>query len=212
MNRTGRKSPHVKLVAIAEDEATGEFIAVIDFRDVDGQIRRIEQPKSNLRKIEQLKEALDDGGACLFANDRENRNAIRDLSRSADRAERWKYAPFVGWYDGHRAFVLPDRVVGRARGNALVLPPRHRKDHQRFDLSCKGSHKGWVSSVAEPARYSSCMVLGICMSLAAPLLDFVDFHSFGILLADRVKIGEEHGARRSRIGYWDYRRGGASQF
>ena len=193
MNRRGRKSPHVKLVAIAEDEATGEFIAVIDFRDVDGQIRRIEQPKSNLRKIEQLREALDNGGACLFADDKKNRHAIGNLSRSADKAERWKYAPFVGWYDGHRAFVLPDRVIGRARGNALVLPPRHRKDQQRFDLICKGSHRDWVRSVAEPARYSSCMVLGICMAHAAPLLDFLDFHSFGILLADQSKSAKSTG-------------------
>ena len=65
MNKTPRKSPYIKLVAIAEDEATREFIAVIKFRDIDGQIRRIEQPRSTLRKIEKLKEALDDAGACL---------------------------------------------------------------------------------------------------------------------------------------------------
>ena len=41
MNKTPRKSPYIKLVAIAEDEATREFIAVIKFRDIDGQIRRI---------------------------------------------------------------------------------------------------------------------------------------------------------------------------
>ena len=47
-----------------------------------------------------------------------------------------------------------------------------------------------MKSVAEPARHSSCMVLGICMALAAPLLDFLDFPSFGILLSGLPKSGK----------------------
>ena len=193
MNRTDRKSPHVKLVAIAEDEATGEFTAVIEFCDIDGHIRRIEQPKSNLRKTELIREALDNAGAYLPSNDIESRKAILALSKSADNAERWKYAPSVGWYDGHRAFVRSNGVIGRPRGKALILLPRSRPGHQRFELICRGSHRDWVRSVAEPARYSSCMVLGICMDLAAPLLDLVDFHSFGILLSDRSKAAKSTG-------------------
>ncbi|MGB8630565.1 MAG: hypothetical protein WCD69_14420 [Xanthobacteraceae bacterium] len=42
MTKTGSKLPQLKLVAIAEDEATNEFTAVIEFRDIDGHIRRIE--------------------------------------------------------------------------------------------------------------------------------------------------------------------------
>ena len=187
MNKTPRKSPYIKLVAIAEDEATRGFNAVMKFRDIDGQIRRIEQPRSTLRKIEKLKEALDDAGAYLSTDDRKNYDAIRALSSSVGRAERWKYAPHVGWYDDHRAFVLPGRVIGRPRGNAVIFPPRGQNDHHRFEFSFKGSHKDWVRSVAEPARYSSCMVLGICMALAAPLLDFLNCQSFGILLSDRSK-------------------------
>ena len=180
MHKTDRKSLQLKLVAIAEDEATREFIAIIKFRDINGQIRRLEQPKSSLRKMDQLREALDNAGAYLSTNDKENTDAIRALSLSAHNAERWKYAPAVGWYDGHRAFVLPDRVIGRPRGDACILPPRRST---RFKLAHKGSHRDWVKSVAGPARYSSYMVLGICMALAAPLLDFLDFHSFGVLLS-----------------------------
>ena len=72
MHKTVRKSLQLKLVAIAEDEATREFIAIIKFRDINGQIRRLEQPKSSLRKIDQLKEALDNAGAYLSTNDKEN--------------------------------------------------------------------------------------------------------------------------------------------
>ena len=187
MNRKDCKSLQLKLVAIAEDEATREFIAIIDFRDINGHIRRLEQPKSSLRKIDQLKEALDNAGAYLSTNDKENTDAIRALSLSAINAERWKYAPAVGWYDGHRAFVLPDRVIGRSRGDARILPPRRST---RFKLARRGSHKDWVKSVAGPARFSSYVVLGICMALAALLLDFLDFHSFGILLSGPSKAGK----------------------
>lgn len=190
MKKADRQSFCLKLVAIAEDEATREFIAVIEFCDIDGQIRRLEQPKSSLRKIELLKEALDNAGAYLSTNDQECRDAIRALSNSADTAARWKFAASVGWYDRHRAFVLPDHVIGRPRGNARILPPRALTNHQRFELGCKGSHKNWRRSVAEPARHSSCMVLGICMALAALLLDFLDFHSFGILLSGSSKSGK----------------------
>jgi Domain of unknown function (DUF927) len=190
MKSKRRKSPYLKLVAIAEDEATREFVAVIDFRDINGQIRRLEQPKSSLRKIDYLKEALDNAGAQLPTNNRDARNAIKALAISANNAERWKYAAAVGWYDGHRAFVLPDRINGKARCNAVLLPPRRHNNHQQFKLLKKGSHKNWLRSVAEPARYSSSMVLGICMALAAPLLDFLDFHSFGVLLSGPSKTGK----------------------
>src|ERR1700751_1529573 len=126
VKKAGRKSTHFKLVAVAEDEATSEFIAVIKFRDIDGQFRLIEQPRSCLRKIEQLRDALANAGAKLYTVEKENRKAIWTLCRSADHAIRWKYAASVGWYDGHRAFVLRDRVIGRARGTALILPPRAR--------------------------------------------------------------------------------------
>ena len=127
MNRTSRKLPRLKLVAIAEDEATREFIAVINFRDINGEIRRLEQPRSTLRKIDHLREALGNAGASLPMNDQKARAAIKALSKSASHAERWKYAPAVGWYDEHRVFVLPDRVIGKPRGNGLLLPPRRQK-------------------------------------------------------------------------------------
>ncbi len=185
-----RKSPHLKLIAIAEDEATGEFTAVIEFRDIDGQIRRIEQPKSGLRRVNELREALEDAGADMSTSDKENDAAIGALSIAANTAKRWKYPASLGWYDGHRAFVMHDHIVGTPRGDALILPPHNRSGHQQFALSSNGSHEDWITSVAEPARYSSCTVLGICMALAAPLLDFLDFHSFGILLSGPSKAGK----------------------
>ena len=120
MKKGSRKFTRLKVVAVAEDEATREFIVVVDFRDIDGQIRRLELPKSSLRKIDCLQEALDNAGAQLPTNDHDARDEIKALAISANDAERWNYAPSVGWYDGHRAFVLPDRIIGRPRGNARL--------------------------------------------------------------------------------------------
>jgi hypothetical protein len=190
VNRVDRVTSLLKLVAIAENEASGEFTAVIEFRDIDGKTRRIEQPKSNLRKITALKEALENAGAYLSPDDRKNNNALRALSSSAKDAKRWKYASAVGWYDGHRAFVHPNGTIGKPRADALILPPRTPTTQQQFEFGCKGSYSQWLKLVAKPARYSSFMVLGICMALAAPLLDFLDFHSFGILLSAPSKSGK----------------------
>ena len=190
MKSKNRKSSYLKLVVVAEDEATREFIVVIDFRDINGRIRRLEQPKSSLRKINFLKETLDNAGAQLPTSETDARDVVKSLARSANTANRWKYAPAVGWYDGHRAFVLPGRVIGSPRGGPRLLPPRRHNNYQQFELCKKGCHDDWVTSVATSARYSSCMVLGICMALAAPLLDFLDFHSFGILLSGPSKAGK----------------------
>jgi hypothetical protein len=186
MKSKGRKSTRLKVVAIAEDGATGEFIAVIEFRDIDGKIRQIQQPRSMLRKIDHLREVLENAGAYLPASERKCRAAIGGLSSAIDGAKRWKYAARLGWCSNHRAFVLPDHVIGQHRTNVRILPPRR----QKFEVARKGSHKAWVRSVAEPARFSSSMILGICMALAAPLLGFMDLHSFGILLSGPSKGGK----------------------
>jgi uncharacterized protein DUF927 len=121
MNRTNRKSTRLKLVAVAEDEANSEFIALIDFRDINGYIRRLALPKSSLRKIDHLREALDTAGAYLPTNDQKARGPIKALSISANNAAQWKYAPAVGWYNGHWFFVLPEKLTSGRRRQHLYI-------------------------------------------------------------------------------------------
>jgi hypothetical protein len=188
MKNISDKTPFFELRAIAEDEATGEFTAVVRFRDVTGRLRQIEQPRANLSKPALLREALENAGAALFHTDKENNKAIQAMSASD--AKLWKFAASVGWYDGHRAFVHPFGVQGKPRGDGRVFPPRRPQGPGRFELCRQGDLAGWIKSVAKPARHSSSMVLGICMGLAAPLLDFVDLHPFGILLSGPSKSGK----------------------
>ncbi len=164
--KTGRKMK-IRLKAVAEDEARKEFRAVIEFRDIDGNYRQLPLPLSDVEDPKVLRKALRNAG-CYF-------------SKSSAR---------VGWYKGHRLFVHPDRVFGKMRGHTLIKPPVAYAGNHNSCLEMRGSHKKWLESVAAPAAYSSRMVLGICMALAAPLLDFTGLNSFGILVHGPGKAGK----------------------
>ena len=62
-----RKRTKVKLVAVAEDEAKGEFLAIIEFRDIDGKYRQLMLPRSDL---DDIKNSEKDARQCrmLFVN------------------------------------------------------------------------------------------------------------------------------------------------
>ena len=104
-------------------------------------------------------------------------------------AERWRFAAKLGWYDGHRAFVLPKRVLGTPRGQASIRPPRKCDEHLA-GLRLRGKHKEWLRTVAAHAKYSSRMVLGIGAALGAPVLSIARINSFGILVHGPGKSGK----------------------
>ncbi len=179
-----------RLAAIAEDEASHKYFAVITFRDVAGDKQQLVQPRSSLRTVSRMIQVLDDAGASLPVPNRETKKLVRSLLSSERNAPRWKFAPATGWYDGHRVFIHPHEVIGRVRGRAVVKPPRLRTTDHSAALTVRGSHKDWQHSVATPAQFSSRMVLGICAALAAPLLDFADLNSFGIHMFGPGKAGK----------------------
>ena len=55
--------PKLRLVAIAEDKATGEFFAVIKFRDQHGNMRRRNLPLEELNSVKALVNTLTKYGA-----------------------------------------------------------------------------------------------------------------------------------------------------
>jgi uncharacterized protein (DUF927 family) len=172
----------IRLKARAEDEAKKEFLAIIEFRDIDGNYRPLSLPLSDLDDLKVLKKTLTNAGCYFSKRPDKAKAALAALAESTANAERWKFSAQVGWHDGHRQFVHPHRVLGKNRGHALIKPPvAHAKKHNS-SLEMRGSHKKWLERVAVPATYSSRMVLGICMALAAPLLDFAGLNSFGILV------------------------------
>jgi putative DNA primase/helicase len=187
--RVGR-SMRIRLKAIAEDEASSEFQAIIKFRDIDGKYRSLSLPLSELEDIKALKKTLRSRG-CRFSNhEAKTETALTNLANSTKNVKRWKFAARTGWYDGHRQFVHPDGVIGKLRGHILIKPPGACARNHNSALQVRGSHKKWVEDIATPAQYSSRMIMGICTSLAAPLLDFADLNSFGILVHGPGKAGK----------------------
>jgi hypothetical protein len=181
--------PKLRLGAIAEDEATQQFLAVIEFHDRDGNMRRVNLPLAELDDRKALVKTLTNHGA-YFADDQQaNELALGKLLSAKDAAKRINFAARVGWYGGrYRAFVLPNRVIGRARCHVPIRPP-HLNPGKRA-CRTRGSRAEWLRTVASPAKFSSRMVFAISAALAAPLLRMAKLHSFGILVHGPGKAGK----------------------
>jgi putative DNA primase/helicase len=182
------RRPKLRLLAIAEDEATEQFLAVIKFRDHDGNMRRVNLPLAELDNRKALVNTLTNHGA-FFANDqRANERALQKLMNSKHKAKRFNFAARVGWYRGYSAFVLPNQVIGVSASDVPIRPPRLNSGMHAGRI--QGSHFKWLQTVARPAKFSSRMVLAISAALAAPLLRMAKLHSFGILLHGPGKAGK----------------------
>src|ERR1700737_3462671 len=160
--------PKLRLVAIAEDEATSKFLAVIKFRDRDGKVRRINLPLAKLDDRKALIKTLTNSGADFAIDQQRNERALRKLLASRRKAKRFNFAARVGWYgDRYRTFVLPNQVIGVSNSHVPIRSPRFT---QRHAAGSRGTNQEWVRTVASPAKFSSRMVLAISAALAAPLL------------------------------------------
>jgi putative DNA primase/helicase len=189
-NKTLR--PCFKLVAIAEDEATHEFFAIIKYRDVDGGVRWVNIPVADLDNRKALTKTLKNLGAYFSNMEAKNKRALDKLIASKRKAKRLNFAARVGWYGGsYKAYVLSNRVIGAADSSSVAIrPPRGIAGGHAAGIGRAGDHAEWVRTVASPAKYSSRMVLAISAALAAPLLGMAHLPSFGILVHGRGKAGK----------------------
>ena len=134
---------------------------------------------------------LDDAGAVLPIIRGKAIELIQSLNLAAQKAPRWKYAGKTGWHnDKHRTFVHFVRVYGESGSECHIKPPLSGPSAHNRKLKIKGTHHDWMNGVANPAKYSSRMVLAICASLAVPLLHFLDASSFGIHFWTDSKVGK----------------------
>src|ERR1700730_1699880 len=183
--------PYLKLVAIAEDEATHEFLADIKFRDRDGNMRRVNLPLAELDNRKALVKTLTNLGAYFGTDQQANERALRKLIASKQKAKRINFVARVGWHDdGYHAFVLPNRVIGEARSKVPIRPPRVHSSGHAAGIGRRGTHDEWLRTVASHAKFSSRMVSAISAALAAPLLGMAHLPSFGILVHGDGKVGK----------------------
>ncbi len=100
------------------------FFANIRFRDVDGGVRNAFVPLADLDNRRILAKTLQNLGAYFSGKHQVNEDALGKLVASKHKAKRLNFAARVGWYDGYRAFVLPNRVIGASRSDVRIRPPR----------------------------------------------------------------------------------------
>ncbi len=172
--------PKLRLVAIAEDKATGEFFAVIKFRDQHGNMRRRNLPLEELNSVKALVNTLTKYGAYFSDDQQENKRALQKLISAKHDVNRINFAAQV--------FVLPNQVIGASTSDAPIRPPRLNSGTHAGET--RGDHAEWLRAVACPAKFSSRMVFAISAALAAPLLRMAKLHSFGILVHGPGKAGK----------------------
>jgi putative DNA primase/helicase len=190
--KTTTLRPYLKLIAIAEDEATKEFFAIIKCRDLDGGMRSVTLPLADLNNRKALAKTLTNLGAYFSNMESKNKRALDELLASKRKAERFNFAARVGWYgSGYKAYVLAKQVIGAANSAVAIRPPQQLKsDRLSTGIRPRGEHAEWLSTVASHAKFSSRMVFGISAALAAPLLAMAKLHSFGILVHGPGKAGK----------------------
>jgi putative DNA primase/helicase len=187
---TSEKQMELRVVATAEDQASGEFFAMVEYLDIRGGVRGVQVPLAELSDPRALKKLLINAGAYLPDDHNESAAALDMLKAQAENVKQSVFAPKLGWYgDGLCRFVRPKGVVGKQLKNAKLRPPRQLSANVSA-IDTEGTHEGWMVKVAKPAAGSSRMVLAICAAFAAPLLKVVDMNSFVIFVTGASKMGK----------------------
>lgn len=136
------------------------FGLLLSFRTIAGERVQMFVRRSELAHPKRLADHLVDAGLPRHAT-----AELGDLIAECDQSANDHYAAVQGpgWHTNQ--YVWPDGdVIGE--GKKLLL----QGNRSRSARHVAGSLKGWVRSVATPARHSTPMMMGISMSLAAYLL------------------------------------------
>jgi len=99
--------------------------------------------------------------------------------------------PQVGWTDDGTAFSTPIEIIGQTLdGTAKRIPPLNLPAGSREDAHPAGTLDEWQTHIAEPAKYSSRVMMLIAAGFAAPLLRTAGLQPFGIHLYGSSKSGK----------------------
>ena len=184
-------SPQFRLVALGNDEASGEFYGQVEFIDVDRCQKEIRVPRDELDLRPMLFKRLQRHGAYFSDDDSINDQAFAQYRSTLKNPQRFTVAKATGWRtEEHKAFVTNSSVVGRSQ--KLIRSPSVSIPISR---TCRGTLANWHKRVATPAAYSSRMGICILAGLAAPLLDFAKLPPFGLMLFGCNDGGIGHGSK-----------------
>jgi hypothetical protein len=109
-------SPQFRLVALGNDEASGEFYGQVEFIDVDRCQKEIRVPRDELDLRPMLFKRLQRHGAYFSDDDSINDQAFAQYRSTLNNPQRFTVAKATGWRtEEHKAFVTNSSVVGRSQ-------------------------------------------------------------------------------------------------
>ena len=185
---TNRKGT-IKKIARLRDKATEQYLEVIKFPTSKTTINELTLPPSVVSDHKIFGKRLRDAGAILPKAEEKLRKLLAAAAKS-DPLEEWVYEARTGWTRDKKSFVLVDGVIGSAATKIIGVNRANSINDPSGRLSRSGSWKSWRDTVAEPARRSTILMLGISVALAAPLLAIINHPSFAICLFGRTRAGK----------------------
>ncbi|MFV2280705.1 DUF927 domain-containing protein [Escherichia coli] len=113
------------------------------------------------------------------------RAILADWMQLSGNHEEWQLSTTTGWHFG--AYIMPDgSVIGESEKPILFTG----KTAAVNGYSVAGTAEGWRDSVARLAGGNPSMMLGVAVSLSAPLIGLVGADGFGVHLFEQSSAGK----------------------
>ena len=174
-----------ELLAETRDVDGRNWGILLAWQDHDGARHELALPRAALAGdgVEARRVLMDSGH--YIAPGRSAREALTAFLTSVRVRARARAVSRIGWHDA--AFVLPDRTIGGAEGERVLLQTETALAH---NFRCGGSLADWQHHVAAPARGNSRLVLALSMAFAPPLLQPAGGESGGFHLRSVSSTGK----------------------
>ena len=179
----------IRKIARIHDKANDTYLDVIKFPISETETSKLELLPSVVNERRIFERRLRDAGAVLPKDKIALQQALESVA-SSDAPEEWIYERQTGWLKNRKAFVRVRGVIGDAGAKIIGVNQSKAISDRSGKESAAGKWKNWRDEVAGPARYSTTLMLAICIALAGPLLHIVRWQSFTINLFGRSTAGK----------------------
>ncbi len=165
------------VLAKTRDAAGSEWGRLLSWTDAEGKSHTWAMPAALLaRGGDELREVLLAEGVEITP-DPNLRRRLADYIMGADPQRFARCVTRTGWHGD--VFVLPDRTIGSANGEALIL---QNGASDGVKLASSGTLEDWRRTIAEPCIGNSRLVFAVSVGFAATLLGLCDAEGGGIHL------------------------------
>ncbi len=188
IHMNGSAKLELRKTARIHDLAAGTYLERIEFRTSSGKVALIELPPSTVSDQRLFAKHLRDAGAIL-PNDKASLKTLLETTAGTICGLELVYAAQGGWTKNGKAFVRPDKVIGKPSSN-IVGFRRSKPNDLRGRLKRSGGVASWKSSIAAPAQSSSILMFSISAALAPTLLKMTGKNTFGFCLFGETRSGK----------------------